>query len=144
MDWRMDARMDALPSTGWGTSPAQPPVCPDTPWFRIQTALTQTGAAWPSPPSCGAIAPAGRRQGWGISSHRGTRSSGTGGTASGRENGLGHDPNADWRGLRSDCRRIRFRTFYKSDLRHCFYQMSKEDLALFRLSHINDTSDRQL
>lgn len=70
------------PWTGGGTSPAPPPVCPDTLALRIQRAPTRKGAVWISLLCLATISPAGRRGSWGRSSHRGTRSSGTGGTAS--------------------------------------------------------------
>lgn len=72
------------PWTGGGTSPAPPPVSPGTLAPRIRTAPTRKGAAWTSPLCLATISPAGRRGSWGRCSHRGTRSSGTGGTASER------------------------------------------------------------
>ena len=72
------------PWKGGDTSPARPHVCPDMPARRTQTAPTRKGAAWISLRSLAAIARAGRRGSWGRCSHRETRSSGTGGRASGR------------------------------------------------------------
>lgn len=74
-----------LPLTGGDTSPAQPPVCPDTPGFQNRMAPTQTGAAWTSPLLLGAIAVAGRSGAPGKCSHHRTHSSGTGGTMSVRD-----------------------------------------------------------
>lgn len=75
----------SLPWIGGDTSPAQPPVCPDTPGSQNQTALTRTGGAWTSPPLLEANAVAGRCGGRGKYSHHRTQHSGTGGTASVRE-----------------------------------------------------------
>lgn len=79
-----------LPWTGADTSPAQPPVGPDTPGPRNRTAPTRRGAACTSRRLLGASAVAWRCEGRGKYSHRRTHSSGTGGTASVREDTLLH------------------------------------------------------
>ena len=77
-----------LPWTGADTSPAQPPVGPDTPGPQNRMAPTRTGAACTSRRLLGASAVAWRCEGRGKYSHHRTHSSGTGGTASVREDTL--------------------------------------------------------
>lgn len=75
-----------LPWRGGDTSQVQPPAGLDMLGSQNQMVLTRTGDAWTYPPLLGASAPAGRCGGWGKYSHHRTRRSGTGGTASKREN----------------------------------------------------------